>query len=152
MEQLRLRLPEQCEKADRSSQNEETWSGDMEGLAYRAEQRRFTPEETAELVVALGNTARSGISNRFCKAIAAVGMDAGRSAAQIRNTLQSMERLHQEFRYQILSVQDQNDEDRLMELARNMFKLRQNEHFEEQLKKRLRDGCSLEDAVNQLLL
>ena len=151
MEQLRLHQAEQCEKADRSSQNEETWSGDMEGLAYHAEQRRFTPEETAELFVALGHTAKSGASKRISEAIAAVGIDAGRSPAQIRKTLQSMERLHQEFRCRILSGEDQEDEDRLMELARNVFKLRQNEHVEEQLREHLRDGWSLEDAVNQLL-
>lgn len=140
-EQLRLHL----------GQDDGNWTDEMEDLASHAEQQRFTPEETAGLFMTMENMARSGISNRFGAAVAIEGMRAGESATRIENTLQLMERLHQQFHFRILRDEDQNDEDRVMELARNMSRLWRQERFEERLRKFLQDGCTLEDAVNQLL-
>lgn len=93
---------------------------------------------------------RERVMEQFHVRLEQEGMKLGQSSSQIEHALQLATRLHNEFRYRLLSGDSDEDEGRLKELGKKLVILSQKEQIEEQLRELLRSGCSLEEAIGQL--
>lgn len=80
------------------------------------------------------------------------GLKLGQSSTQIEHVLQLVTRLHHEFCYRLLSGDSDEDEARLTELGKKLVALSQRDRLEEQLRELLRSGCSLEEAIDRLII
>lgn len=153
MEQLRTRLEEECREVEKQGgEIGRVESRGMIEIVCQAEQEGFSPEETASICAAFQGSVWAGISSRFGEALSTEGIRRRQPAAQIENALRLVTRFRREFRCPMLSSASQEDEESLAELGRKMAALCQQERLEERLRKSLQLGCSLEEAVDQLLI
>lgn len=153
MEQLRTRLEQEFAEVEKQGGeiSRVGWRR-MADIARQAERERFSPEETARICAAFQGSVWAGISSHFGETLSTEGVRTRQPAAQIENALRLTTRLRQEFHCRMLSSGSEEDEEGLAELGRKMTALCQQERLEERLRESLQTGCSLEEAVDQLLI